>query len=79
MVSMREDGVYKASKGITTLEEVLRLIYHNEGDLDTRRTIDEIVALLEEGPSKEAELDLSDYKIKMIPTNEITPQRDYAN
>ena len=78
MVSMREDGVYKASKGITTLEEVLRLIYHNEGDLDTRRTIDEIVALLE-GPSKEAELDLSDYKIKMIPTNEITPQRDYAN
>jgi type IV pilus assembly protein PilB len=77
MVSMREDGVYKASKGITTLEEVLRMIYHNEGDLDTRRTIDEIVALLE-GPSKEPELDLSDYKIKTIPTNEITPQRDYG-
>ena len=47
LVSMREDGFYKASKGITTLEEVLRLVYHSQADEQTPRTADEIVAILE--------------------------------
>ena len=47
MISMREDGFYKAAKGITSLEEVLRVVYHNEADAQTARTADEVVALLE--------------------------------
>jgi type IV pilus assembly protein PilB len=47
LVSMREDGFYKASRGITTLEEILRVVYHNEGDEMTGRTADEIVAILD--------------------------------
>ena len=31
MISLRDDGLIKASKGITTLEEVLR-VCHNEDD-----------------------------------------------
>ncbi|MEE9566569.1 MAG: ATPase, T2SS/T4P/T4SS family [Desulfobacteria bacterium] len=47
MVSMLEDGFYKATKGITTLEEVLRVVYHNEADVQTPRTAEQIVAILE--------------------------------
>ena len=47
LVSMLEDGFYKASKGITTLEDVLRVVYHSQEDEETPRTADEIVAILE--------------------------------
>ncbi len=47
LVSMREDGFYKAARGITTLEEILRVVYHNEGDEKIYRTADEIVEILE--------------------------------
>jgi type IV pilus assembly protein PilB len=59
MISMWEDGFYKAAKGITALEEVLRVVYHNEAEVDTEtpRTADEIMAMLE-GRDKSNELDL---------------------
>jgi hypothetical protein len=49
MVSMREDGFYKAARGITSLEEVLRVVYHNESDVETARTANEVVTLSEGG------------------------------
>jgi type IV pilus assembly protein PilB len=49
MVSMREDGFCKAAKGITSLEEVIRVTNNNETDIETSRTADEIVAILEGG------------------------------
>ncbi len=78
MISMREDGLYKATKGITSMEEVMRVVYLNDADLDAPRTIDEIVALIEEG-GKEADHVLSDYRSKMTPTNRLTAERGYAN
>ena len=84
MVSMREDGFYKATKGITTLEEVLRITYHNEADAENPRTADEIVALLE-GPDKETELGLSANPGKLRPPKQsgqamdISPQNLPAN
>ncbi|HEY1268400.1 MAG TPA: ATPase, T2SS/T4P/T4SS family [Candidatus Binatia bacterium] len=32
MISMREDGFYKATQGVTTLEEIIRVCFHNESD-----------------------------------------------
>jgi type IV pilus assembly protein PilB len=55
LVSMREDGFYKASKGITTLEEILRLVYHSQADEQTLRTADEIMAILEGGEKDDVE------------------------
>ncbi|HWR57384.1 MAG TPA: ATPase, T2SS/T4P/T4SS family [Thermodesulfovibrionales bacterium] len=49
LVSMQEDGFYKATKGITSLEEVLRLVRLNESDAQTPRSADELVALCEMG------------------------------
>lgn len=45
LISMREYGFYKAIMGITTPEEVLRIVYASESDKYLRRTIDEIIAL----------------------------------
>ena len=45
---MLEDGFYKAAKGFTTIEEVLRVVYHNEADIDVARSAAEIISLLEE-------------------------------
>ena len=47
LVSMREDGLYKATQGVTSLEEIRRVVFHNESDALAPRTVDEIVALCE--------------------------------
>jgi hypothetical protein len=41
---MREDGFFKATKGITSLEEVLRVVFYNESDQLSARAADDIVA-----------------------------------
>ncbi|HID31399.1 MAG TPA: type II/IV secretion system protein, partial [Desulfobacterales bacterium] len=51
LISMREDGFYKATQGITSLEEVLRVVFQNEGDEVPDRSPEEIVALCEKLPS----------------------------
>lgn len=47
LISMREDGFYKASKGITSLEEILRVVFYNESDELNPRLAEEIIALCE--------------------------------
>ena len=49
LISLREDGFYKAAMGITSLEEVMRVAFYNESDLLMPRTAEEIVALCEDG------------------------------
>lgn len=47
ILSMMEDGFYKAMKGITTLEEILRVIYNAESETWAGRTADEIIRACE--------------------------------
>jgi len=48
LVSMQEDGFYKATKGITSLEEVLRVVRYNESDAQLPLSSEELVALCED-------------------------------
>ncbi|NVL90720.1 MAG: Flp pilus assembly complex ATPase component TadA [Desulfobacterales bacterium] len=48
LISMREDGFYKATLGITSLEEILRVVFYNESDELSPRTAEEIIALCED-------------------------------
>jgi type IV pilus assembly protein PilB len=45
LVSMREDGFYKATQGVTTLEEIMRVVFHHESDTISPRTVEQIMAL----------------------------------
>lgn len=47
LISMREDGFWKATRGITSLEEVVRVVFHNESDELTPRNANELVAMCE--------------------------------
>ncbi|HEY3306168.1 MAG TPA: ATPase, T2SS/T4P/T4SS family [Candidatus Binatia bacterium] len=47
LISMREDGFYKATQGVTTLEEVVRMVFHQESDALSARPLDEVIALCE--------------------------------
>jgi type IV pilus assembly protein PilB len=47
LVTMREDGFYKVLKGITSFEEVARVVPWQEIDEGFRRSPDEIIALAE--------------------------------
>jgi len=47
MLSLLEDGFYKASLGVTSLEEILRVVFFNEGDMQNPREAGEIIALCE--------------------------------
>ena len=47
LLSMREDGFYKATNGITSLEEVVRMASYNNSDALLQRPSEEIVALSE--------------------------------
>ncbi len=47
LINMSEDGFYKATKGITSLDEVLRLVSFNESDEESARSAEEIVAICE--------------------------------
>lgn len=49
LLSIREDGFYKASKGLTSLEEVLRVVFFNESDMKNPRSAEEIIAISESG------------------------------
>jgi type IV pilus assembly protein PilB len=48
LVSLQEDGFYKATKGITSLEEILRVIKYNDSDGQLPLSSEEIVALCED-------------------------------
>lgn len=47
LVTMLEDGFYKATKGMTSFEEILRVVFYNESDDLSPRSADEVVALCE--------------------------------
>ncbi|MGA1870099.1 MAG: GspE/PulE family protein [bacterium] len=47
MVTLREDGFYKAVKGITTLEEVLRVVFVSYSYTDEPRNADEVIQHIE--------------------------------
>jgi len=47
LVSMREDGFYKATQGVTTLEEIMRVVFHHESDAGAPRSAKQIIALCE--------------------------------
>jgi type IV pilus assembly protein PilB len=66
LITMREDGFYKATKGITTLEEILRVVFHEELDELGGRTAEEIVALCES----------QELPLKSEPNVSMPPKRD---
>jgi hypothetical protein len=45
---MLEDGFYKATKGMTSLEEIFRVVFNNESDDLPPRSADEVIALCED-------------------------------
>jgi type IV pilus assembly protein PilB len=47
MIFMHEDGFFKATQGITSLEEILRVIFLHESDKESPRSAEEIVAACE--------------------------------
>jgi len=47
LISMREDGFFKATQGLTTLEEIVRLVPYHETDAMTPYSADDIVSLLQ--------------------------------
>jgi type IV pilus assembly protein PilB len=49
LLSLQEDGFYKATRGITSLEEVLRILSCNDGDATAPYSSEEIVSLSEAG------------------------------
>ena len=46
-ISLLEDGFYKAANGITSPEEVLRVVHHDKGDDWNPRTAAEVISLLD--------------------------------
>jgi len=48
LISIQEDGFYKAAKGITSLEEVLRLVNCNDADAQLPHSSEEIISLCED-------------------------------
>ena len=69
LISMREDGIYKSIKGLTNLEEVVRVVFHNESDRFRGRPIEEIFNLCE---MKEGIEDSSSKASKIRSAYEIT-------
>ena len=53
-VSLREDAIYKAMKGVTSLEEVNRVIFHREDEKETPRALDDLLRLCS---NKDTEID----------------------
>ncbi|HEY1373902.1 MAG TPA: ATPase, T2SS/T4P/T4SS family [Candidatus Binatia bacterium] len=47
MISMREDGFYKATQGVTTLEEIIRVCFHNESDELEARSAKSVIDVCE--------------------------------
>ena len=42
LISLREDGLYKSLLGVTTPDEVIRVVFHTESDEETGRTVEEV-------------------------------------
>jgi type II secretory ATPase GspE/PulE/Tfp pilus assembly ATPase PilB-like protein len=47
LISMREDGFYKATQGLTSLQEILRVVFHSEREQLSLRSACEVVGLCE--------------------------------
>jgi type IV pilus assembly protein PilB len=47
LISLREDGIYKSLKGVTNLEEVMRVVFHSESDQYSPRSLAEIFDICE--------------------------------
>ncbi|MBI5375789.1 MAG: Flp pilus assembly complex ATPase component TadA [Candidatus Schekmanbacteria bacterium] len=43
LISLREDGIYKSLKGITTLKEINRVVFQMESDKYKARTLDQLI------------------------------------
>jgi len=54
LMTMREDGFYKLMKGVTSFEEISRVLPWQDTDDDLIRTADEIIAMVEGGTSSTA-------------------------
>lgn len=54
LISMREDGFFKATQGITSLEEIQRVIFYNESDEMDLRNPEEIISLCHSVPETAA-------------------------
>jgi len=54
LVSMQEDGFYKAAKGITSLEEILRVVKYNDSDAQLPLSSEEIFVLCEDRHKEQA-------------------------
>ncbi len=49
LLSLQEDGFYKATRGVTSLEEVLRILACNDGDASLPFSSEQVVSLSEAG------------------------------
>ncbi len=47
MVTMREDGFYKAAQGITTLEEILRVVFYSDADMESFQDADFVIRMID--------------------------------
>lgn len=47
LISLREHGIYKSLKGVTNLEEVMRVVFHSESDQYSPRSLAEIFDICE--------------------------------
>jgi len=47
MVTMREDGFYKAAQGITTLEEILRVVFYSDSDMASSIDADLVIRMID--------------------------------
>ena len=54
LVSMAEDGFYKATQGVTTLQEVLRLVFINGCDASAQYDLKDLIPYCEWGRSHDA-------------------------
>lgn len=72
LISLREDAIYKIAKGITTVEEALRVVPHIT---ESTRSTEEIIAISEESPDRFKYKKTKKPKIEQIEIQEIKRQR----
>ena len=65
LISMRDDGFYKASKGITSLEEIVRVVFYNDGDEFTPRSADDLIAICEMKKPRAKKISPAKAKVKI--------------
>jgi type IV pilus assembly protein PilB len=72
LVSMREDGFYKATQGVTTLDEVIRVVFSHESDIAAPRTAEQVIALCE--GRQVLELPVPPAVVEKVPMEDISVQ-----